>query len=174
MKSLKIVTIALAFVFAAAVGCSDNSSSPGDAAIIGGTGGTAGHLDAGTMPGTGGMTKTDASIGTGGMGGGIDAMPPLTGGSGGGIDAMGTGGMGGSVDAGPITPVDGSMPGTGGTVDAGSPPPVDAGAPPATNICTGLTPAACDIAIRTAAVSATTTEQTPPATNPPAYATCSQ
>jgi hypothetical protein len=42
------------------------------------------------------------------------------------------------------------------------------------NICTGLTPAACDLAIRTAAVDSTVTAQAVNDTTTPAYSVCSQ
>jgi hypothetical protein len=182
MKSLKIASIALALAFAVGMGCGDDSTTSNpDAPVITGTGGTMGP-DAG-IPGTGGMMTPDAPLATGGTmtpdaplgAGGMMAPDGAAVGTGGmavdgpmgaggmvQIDAtMGTGGMGGGIDA--------SMPGTGGSVsmDGGG----EVGV--ATNICTGLSAAACDQAIRNAPVPDTTSAQTPPATNPPAYSACS-
>ena len=113
--------------------------------------------DAGTISGTGG-SHLDAGLGgTSGAGGS---------GTGGSIDASistgGTTGMdGGRLDV--AMGVDVSVSEAGG--EAGT----------ATNICTGMNAAACDLAIRNAAVDSTVTAQTVPTTNPPpAYSVCSQ
>jgi hypothetical protein len=117
------------------------------------------NTDAPVISGTGGSTHLDAGLG-------------------------GTSGAGGS-GAGGSTIVDASI-STGGTTgfDGGADKPMgvdvavsEAGgeAGTATNICTGLTAAACDLAIRNAAVDSTVTAQTVPTTNPPpAYSVCSQ
>jgi hypothetical protein len=116
------------------------------------------NTDAPVITGTGGSTHLDAGLGgTSGAGGS---------GAGGSIDAsISTGGTtgfdGGHLDV--AMGVDVAVSEAGG--EAGT----------ATNICTGLTAAACDLAIRNAAVDSTVTAQTVPTTNPPpAYSVCSQ
>jgi hypothetical protein len=163
MKSLKFASIALALGFAIQLGCgSDSGTTTSDGATIGGTGGMYGP-EAGVS--TGGTMPMDAAMGTGGMGGSVDA--PMTGGAGGSMD----GGMGGMmVDA--AMPMDGPMV----TMDSGTTM-MDGGGEagvPATNICTGLTAAACHLAIITAPVETGILEQEPPAGTPPNYLVCSQ
>jgi hypothetical protein len=162
MNTLKTFTILLAVGFAVGAGCGDDSTgkSP-DAPVITSNGGNKG-TDAGGMGGSGGSDaalQPDSPSGTGGAGG-VDAP------SGG--DAP-VGGATGQVDAGPDTR----------TVDAAageaSVPLDGAGgeAAQATTICTGLSAAACDQAIRNAPVDPSVTAQDVPNTNPPAYETCS-
>jgi len=162
MKSFKFATIVLALGFAFGIGCgSDSGTSPDAPVIIGGGTGGAAHFDDGGLGGAGGSLDTAAGsggvIGTGGSVG-FDA-PIASGGTG------GTGFDGGGVDSGiadaPLGGADGGGGSEAGTVG-------EAGV--VTNICTGLSPAACDQAIRNAAVDNTVNAQTVPNTNPPAYA----
>lgn len=145
MKSLKIAIILVAGALAPAIGCGDDSNNSPDAPIITGTGGT---------------TRMDAGLG--GAGGG---------GSGGTADApIATGGTGGTIDAATHDDsrvMDAPMPDSV-TMDVGG----EAGV--TTNICAGMTAAACDLLIRNAATGATVTALDVPNTNPPAYSVCSQ
>lgn len=110
------------------------------------------------------------------------------GGTGGATIGGGTGGAGaGGAVAMDAPGAGGSMSDGGGKLDANTPDValgevsmVDSGASPidateseagvATNLCTGLTATACDLAIRNA--DTTSTAQTVPVTNPPDYLTC--
>ena len=165
MKSLKFASIALALGFAIQLGCgSDSGTTHNDGATLGGTGGMMTGLDAGT-----GGTPVDAPIVTG-TGGSIDA-PVMTGGTGGTVpmdagmggmmyDAAMTGGAGGSMDGGPAIIMDG-----GG----------EAGPTPVVDICTGLTQAACHLAVINAPVDPGVLVQDLSAVpTPPSYLTCSQ
>lgn len=156
MNSFKIATIVLALGFAAGIGCGDSGTKTPDAPVIGG--GTGGVI------GTGGSMGLDA-----GAGGtvGVDA-PIATGGAGGG--SHDGGGAGGSAVDGNVVDAPMAIDGVVGPVVDGAGGEVAS----AVNICTGLTPAACDLAIRQAPVDPTVLAQDPPATNPPDYLVCSQ
>jgi len=168
MNSLKITTIVLAVGFAAGIGCGSDTGGKTDAPVIGGGTGGAVRMDGG---GAGGAIGTGGVTGAGGVPGSGGAMVPdaplATGGTGGGHD-------GGAVDVG--VGLDGGAPDTplvgidGGSSEAGT-----AGeAAPATNICTGLSAAACDQAIRNAATDNTVVAQDVPVISTTAYPACSQ
>lgn len=172
MRSLKITTIVLAFGFAAGVGCGSDSGGKTDGPVIGGgTGGAGGaaKLDgggAGGAVGTGGATVPVATGGVVGTGGSVGLDGPLA-----------TGGAGGSHDGGALDVAigDGGNDTPLGIIDGSSSEAGTAGeAAVVPNICTGLTAAACDLAVRNAVVDNTVVAQDVPVTNPPAYSVCSQ
>jgi|GEM_PF-4178341 len=167
MKSLKITTtIVLAAGFAVGIGCgSDSGNKPDTAIITTGTGGAVVGVDAGV----GGAMGTGGIMGMGGMMGTGGAMV---------IDASGAGGAGGSIDANipdlPVVTMDGGpadVPMSGPEVG------MDTGGgevAAATNICTGLTPDQCDVAIRNAAVAPTVVAQDVPVLSATTYPACAQ
>jgi hypothetical protein len=171
MNALKISTIVLALGFAAGMGCgSDSGTTKTDAPVI--TPGTGGTVSTGGVLGTGGIAGAGGIVGAGGImgtGGSIPVDAPIaTGGSGGSLDAGGQGGAagmdGGAPDL-PITPVD-----VGGGGEAGT----EGEAAPPTNICTGLSAAACDEAIRNASVESTVVAQDVPVISATTYPACAQ
>ena len=146
MNAIKISTLILGLALTSAIGCgSDNTSGgTGGAVIIGGTGGAGGSALADASSGAGGATGQDAS-GTG------DSMTV----DGGKLDA-------GMADVATDAPLDSGP----STVDsAGS----ESGS--STNICTGLTAAACDLAIRNADTTSFA-QDVAVTTPPPDYLTC--
>jgi hypothetical protein len=161
MNAFKITTMVLALGIAAGIGCGSDSGGKTDAPVI--------------VAGTGGSTRADAgglggSVGTGGATGALGTGGAMGSGGGGGLDApLATGGNGGSLDGGPapdapLTGVDGN------TAEAGT----AAETAPVINMCTGLTAAACDQAIRNAPVDNTVVAQDVPVISNTSYPACSQ
>lgn len=141
MNLFKISTLALALALTSWVACSSSNNST-DVPNIG----------------TGGTTATGGAVGTGGAGGAI------------GTDAASTGGVvadAGNVDAPSVSPPD-SAPDIATGTDVLPVPPTDGGF---VDICTGLTPQQCHLAIINAV---TTSQALDPGANPPVpYPTCS-
>lgn len=158
MTSFKFVAIVLAVGFATAIGCGSDSSNNVDAPIVGSTGGTK-HLDAGAG-GAGGSVGPD---------GGSTVTPDAPLGTG------GTGGMDGGAIDGPLLVIDAAQSEAGNLhLDTGTVDLLAGEVAAATDLCTGLTPSACDLTIRNLPVDSTVTAQDVPESNPPAYLTCSQ
>jgi hypothetical protein len=167
MNTFKITTILLAVGFAAGMGCgSDSGGGKSDAPVIGGGTGGAAHLDAGGMggaPGAGGAPGSGGMVGTGGVP--MDA-PLASGGTSGNLDGGGLDvsmAMDSATMDAPMTALDGARSEAGGGEAA-----------PPTNICTGLSAAACDLAIRNAATDNTVVAQDVPVISATAYPACSQ
>jgi hypothetical protein len=158
MNFMKIATVVLGLAFVGAVGCGSDGGSGG------GTGGAI--LGGGGTGGAGGSVGMDAA----GAGGAL--------GTGGGMSLDAAGGAGGSVSldggsAGGSVALDANIPDASFVVD-GAGPTQDGStseAPGVTNICTGLTPAACDLVIRKA--DTTAFAQDVPGPTPPSYLVCS-
>lgn len=116
-------------------------------------------------------SKTDAQVISGNLDGGSTHLDASGAGGTGAIDApIGTGGTGGSaIDA---SHIDSSI----SSIDSNSVTEAGGGeAGTTTNICTGLSAADCDLAIRNATVDTTVVAQDVPTTNTvPAYSVCSQ
>jgi hypothetical protein len=160
--------------FGFGLGCgSDSGGNAPDAPVIGGgTGGATARLDGGVV-GAGGAVGDDAMTGAGGVTGAGGSV---------GVDAsMATGGAGGAmVDGGTVdaniadAPMGGADSGTGSEAGAVGEAGSAGEAGVVTNICTGLSAAACDQAIRTASVDTTVVTPSIPNTSPPAFSACSQ
>jgi hypothetical protein len=143
MKLFKISTIALAIALTGWIACGNDSSSDN-------------KTDTAVIPGSGGTVTPDAPMGTGGSGGSKDA----------GIsDTAPEASL--PIDV-PIA-VDGTKPlDTGAAIDASSVS-VDGGS----NLCTGLTPAECHLAVINAATDPSVSALDPGSNPAVPYPTCS-
>lgn len=143
MNAIKISTLVLGMAMASAMGCGSSTSN----------GGTGGATIGGGTGGAGGLAVADAASGAGGA---VAMDAPGAGGS-----AMDGGGR-----------LDGNTPDVAmGDVPIISPIDATVGEGGVTTLCTGLTPAACDVALRNA--DTTSFAQTVLVTNPvPDYLTC--
>jgi len=162
MNFMKIATVVLGLAFAGVVGCGSDGGNGGGTGgtIIGGTGGAGGSVGMDATPGIGGSPGTGGAVS-------VDAA----GGAGGSVSLDG-GGAGGSVtlDAN-VTDASMVVDGVGSISDGGG---SETGA--VSNICTGLSAAACDLLIRNpdpATLPATISDQDVPGPTPPAYSVCS-